>query len=213
MSDAAAHEFQFESAGHQRETAISGIWLFLATEALFFGPIFLSWIYARHADPIAFDAGARQTELMIGLTNTALLIASSFAYSVGLACIRFGSRRGMVIWLAIAWALGAAFIALKFGVEWQMDLQKGLFPGPHFAIHGPARNGAQLFFAFYFFGTALHGLHLIVGLGLLVWIIFQAKRYTAERHSPAHVVGLYWSFIDIIWLILFPLIYLMGRAS
>ncbi|MFO1103157.1 MAG: cytochrome c oxidase subunit 3 [Methylocystis sp.] len=213
MSNAAAHDFQFASAEHQRETAISGIWLFLASEALFFGPIFLSWIYARHADPSAFDAGARQTELMIGLTNTALLIASSFAYSVGLAYIGFGRRRGMVVWLAIAWALGAAFVVLKFGVEWQMDLRKGLFPGPNFAIHGPARSGAQLFFAFYFFGTALHGLHLVVGLGLLAWIILQAKRYTAERHSPVHVVGLYWSFVDIIWLILFPLIYLMGRAS
>lgn len=213
MSDAAAHQFQFASAEHQRETAISGIWLFLASEALFFGPIFLSWIYARHADPSAFDAGGRHTELMIGLTNTALLIASSFAYSVGLAFIGFGSRRGMAIWLAIAWALGAAFIGLKFGIEWQMDLKKGLFPGPSFAIHGPARSGAQLFFAFYFFGTALHGLHLLVGLGLLAWIIVQAGRFTAERHSPVQVVGLYWSFIDIIWLILFPLIYLIGRAS
>lgn len=213
MNDAAAHEFQFGSAEHQRETAISGIWLFLASEALFFGPIFLAWIFARHADPTAFDAGSRQTELMIGLTNTALLIASSFAYSVGLGYIGFGSRRGMAIWLAIAWLLGAAFIGLKFGVEWQMDFKKGLFPGPAFAIHGPARNGAQLFFAFYFFATALHGLHLVVGLGLVAWIIFRAERYTAERHSPVHVVGLYWSFIDIIWLILFPLIYLTGRAS
>jgi len=213
MSNAAAHEFQFASAEHQRETAISGIWLFLASETMFFGPIFLAWIYARHADPNAFDAGARQTELMIGLTNTALLIASSFAYSVGLGYIGFGSRRGMVIWLLIAWAFGAAFIGLKFGVEWQMDLGKGLFPGPDFAIRGPARNGAQLFFAFYFFGTALHGLHLLVGLGLLGWIIMQAERFSAERHSPVHVVGLYWSFIDIIWLMLFPLIYLIGRAS
>ncbi len=213
MSDAATHEFQFASSEHQRETAISGIWLFLATEALFFGPIFLSWIYARHADPSAFDAGGRQTELTIGLANTALLISSSFAYSVGLALIGFGRRRGMVMWLLIAWALGAAFIGLKFGVEWQTDLQKGLFPGSNFSIHGPARNGAQLFFAFYFFGTALHGLHLVIGLGILAWIIFQAERFTADSHSPVHVVGLYWTFIDIIWLILFPLIYLMGRAS
>ncbi|WP_292530959.1 cytochrome c oxidase subunit 3 [Methylocystis sp.] len=213
MSDAEAHEFQFGSAERQHEAAISGMWLFLATEALFFGPIFLSWIYARHADPSAFDAGSRHTALMIGLTNTGLLLASSFTYSVGLACIAFGSRRGMVIWLAIAWALGAAFIGLKFGVEWRMDLKEGLFPGPNFAIHGPARSGAQLFFAFYFFGTALHGLHLVVGLGLVAWIIFQAERFTAERHSPVRVVGLYWTFIDIIWLVLFPLIYLIGRAS
>ncbi|MFO1124108.1 MAG: cytochrome c oxidase subunit 3 [Methylocystis sp.] len=213
MSDAAAHEFQFTSAEHQRETAISGIWLFLASEALFFGPIFLSWIYARHADPSAFDVGGRRTDLTIGLANTALLIACSFAYGVGLALIGFGRRRAMVIWLAIAWALGAAFIGLKFGVEWRADLNQGLFPGADFSIHGPARSGAQLFFAFYFFGTALHGLHLLIGLGLLAWIIIRAERFTAEDHTPVHVVGLYWTFIDVIWLILFPLIYLMGRAS
>jgi cytochrome c oxidase subunit III len=213
MSDAAAPEFQFSSAEHQRETAISGIWLFLATEALFFGPIFLAWIYARLADPSAFDAGGRLTELTIGVTNTALLIASSFAYGIGLACIEFGSRRGMVLWLAIAWALGAAFLGLKFGVEWRMDLEKGLFPGANFSVHGPPRSGAQLFFAFYFFSTALHGLHLLVGLALLAWMIAKARQFTAERHNSVRVVGLYWTFIDVIWLILFPLIYLIGRAT
>jgi cytochrome c oxidase subunit 3 len=213
MSDAAAHEFQFASAEHQRETAISGIWLFLATEALFFGPIFLAWIYARLADPGAFDAAARRTALMIGLTNTALLIASSFAYGVGMAFIGLGRRRGMVMSLLIAGALGAAFLGLKFGVEWRMDLKEGLFPGVNFAIQGPARSGAQLFFAFYFFSTALHGLHLVVGLGLIAWIILRAKQFTAERHTPVRVVGLYWTFVDIVWLILFPLIYLIGRAT
>jgi cytochrome c oxidase subunit 3 len=145
--------------------------------------------------------------------NTALLMASSFAYGVGLAYIQCGSRRGMVFWLLIACALGLAFISLKFGVEWRNDLEKGLFPGANFSIHGPARSGAQLFFAFYFFSTALHGLHLIVGLGLVAWIISQARRFAPERHTPVRVVGLYWTFIDIIWLVLFPLIYLIGRAS
>jgi cytochrome c oxidase subunit 3 len=147
------------------------------------------------------------------VTNTALLIASSFAYGIGLACIEFGSRRGMVLWLLIAWALGAAFIGLKFGVEWRMDLDKGLFPGPSFSVPGPSRSGAQLFFAFYFFSTALHGLHLLVGLALVAWIISKARKFTSERYSPVRIVGLYWTFIDIIWLILFPLIYLIGRAS
>ncbi|TLG73695.1 cytochrome c oxidase subunit 3 [Methylocystis sp. B8] len=213
MSDVATHEFQFASAEHQRETAISGIWLFLASEALFFGPIFLSWIYARLADPSAFDAGARQTDLTIGIVNTALLIASSFAYGVGLASIQFGSRRRMVVWLLFACTLGLAFLGLKFGVEWRSDLEKGLFPGANFSIQGPTRNGAQLFFAFYFFSTALHGLHLIVGLGLVAWIISQARQFTPKRHTPVLIVGLYWTFIDIIWLVLFPLIYLIGRAS
>ncbi|MGJ0454260.1 MAG: cytochrome c oxidase subunit 3, partial [Methylocystis sp.] len=85
--------------------------------------------------------------------------------------------------------------------------------GANFSVHGPSRSGAQLFFAFYFFSTALHGLHLLVGLALLAWIISKAPQFTAERHNSVRVVGLYWTFIDIIWLILFPLIYLIGRAS
>ena len=173
MSDAAAHEFQFSSAEHQRETAISGIWLFLATEALFFGPIFLAWMYARLSDPSAFDAGSRQTELTIGVTNTALLIASSFAYSIGLACVEFGSRRGMVLWLLIAWALGAAFIGLKFGVEWRMDLEKGLFPGANFSVHGPSRSGVAVIAAA-MVGIAAFGFMDLRQEGVVVWLFATA---------------------------------------
>jgi cytochrome c oxidase subunit 3 len=206
------HEFQYSSARHQAETAIAGMWLFLATEALFFGPLFLAWIYSRHWNTAGFDAGAAQTDLRIGTINTVLLVGSSFAYSVGLAFIREERRRMMVVCFVIAWLLGAAFMVLKFGVEWPTDFSKGLFPGAEFAIGGPLRDGAQLFFIFYFFSTAIHGLHLFVGLILLGWILFFARRFDGARHTPVAIIGLYWSFVDVVWIILYPLIYLIGRG-
>ncbi len=216
MSDAALpHEFQYASARHQSETAISGMWLFLATEILFFGALFLSWIYSRHWNQAGFDAGARQTELAIGTINTVILVTSSFVYSAGVAFIEAGNTRRLIQCCVVAWALGVAFLVLKFGIEWHGDFAKHLFPGPDFAIHGPPRGGARLFFVFYFISTALHGLHMLVGLVLVGWIVRRAQRdeFTALYNTPVVVVGLYWSFVDIVWLVLYPLIYLVGRGT
>ncbi|WP_442755394.1 cytochrome c oxidase subunit 3 [Methylocystis sp. JAN1] len=210
MSDA-VHTFQFSSARHQMETAFAGMWLFLASEALFFGPLFLAWIYARHWNAAGFDAGAQQTSLTIGVVNTAILLSSSYLYSVGLAFLGKGQVRAMMLCLAFAWLLGASFILLKFGVEWREDFRRSLFPGAAFSIDGPLRDGAQLFFVFYFVSTAIHGLHLLVGLGLVAWILARARHFSASAHAPATIVGLYWGFVDMVWVILFPLIYLIGR--
>ena len=111
--------------------------------------------------------------------------------------------------------LGLIFLALKFGVEWRSELENHLFPGVHFAGDDLLRDGEQLFFVFYFFGTAIHGLHMIIGLSLVGWIILRARRgeFSSAYHTPVLVVGLYWSFVDMVWLILFPLIYLVGRGA
>ncbi len=208
------HEFQYSSARHQAETAVSGMWLFLATEVLFFGALFLTWIYSRHWNQSGFDAGAQQTELVIGTINTVILVVSSFVYSAGVAYIEAGNIRKLIQCCAIAWLLGFAFLILKFGIEWREDFRKHLFPGPGFAIHGPSSGGAELFFVFYFFGTALHGLHMIGGLVLVGWIILRARQqdFSARYHTPVSVVGLYWSFVDMVWIVLYPLIYLVGRG-
>lgn len=214
MSEASLpHGFQYASTRHETETALSGMWLFLATEVLFFGPLFLAWIYSRHWDAVGFDQGAKQTNLLLGTINTVLLVTSSFAYSAGLAFIERGERRRLVECCLVAWVLGLAFLALKFGVEWREDLASNLFPGANFSVEGMARQGAQLFFVFYFASTAIHGLHMVVGLGLVGWIMTRAGTFTAERHSAVVVVGLYWSFVDMIWVFLYPLIYLIGRSA
>lgn len=207
-----AHGFQFADAQRQHETAIAGMWAFLATECLFFGPLFLAWLFSRHFSQAGFDFGAAQTNLTIGTVNTALLITSSFAYGVALWSAQTGRRRVMILAFAIAWFLGFAFMTLKFGVEWPEDFRKGLFPGADFSVPEPKRGGAALFFSFYFLGTAIHGAHLFIGLALLAWIIWRVSAFPDVKRTTLAVVGLYWSFVDIVWLILYPLIYLVGRV-
>lgn len=205
-------DFQYSSARHQAETAVSGMWLFLASESLFFGPLVLSWIYCRHWSEAGFDFGAQQTDLTLGTINTVLLLTSSLAYSAGAAFMQAGSRRLLVLCLLAAWLLGASFLFLKFGVEWREDFAKGLFPGANFLVAGTLSDGAQLFFVFYFLGTAVHGLHMIVGLVLVAWIASRAREFTSGSHTAVIVVGLYWSFVDMVWVFLYPLIYLIGRG-
>ncbi|HEX4153849.1 MAG TPA: cytochrome c oxidase subunit 3 [Steroidobacteraceae bacterium] len=207
-----AHGFQYAGPSHQAETAVAGMWLFLATEVLLFGGLILSWIYARHFNPLGFAAGARETELRVGTLNTAILISSSFTYALGLSFLRAGNSRRLLHCLALTLLLGAAFLALKFGLEWHDDFRNHLFPtDARFKIVGAENGGARLFFSFYFIGTALHGLHMTVGVALVIWIILRARRgeFSARYHTPVHLVGLYWSFVDIVWLALYPLIYLI----
>src|SRR5579885_415882 len=152
--------------------------------------------------------------LSIGTANTVILITGSFAYSAGLAFAENGHNRLLILCCTIAWLLGLAFMILKFGIEWRDDFNRHMFPGPDFAITGPPGGGARLFWVFYFFGTFIHGLHLAVGLGLVAWIVWRASRgdFSPKYHTPVTAVGLYWSFVDVVWLILYPLIYLIGRA-
>lgn len=216
MSEAAAPlEFQYASPAHQARTAAAGMWLFLATEVLFFGGLVLAWIYCRHWNQAGFDAGGRETELWIGTLNTAILVTSSFVYATGLAFIRAGSTRGLLICCGIVLLLGLAFLLLKFGLEWTDDFHNHVFPTiADFKIKGEEQGGARLFFVFYFLSTGLHGVHMTVGVGLVTWLVLRAWRgeFSPAYHTPVHVVGLYWSFVDIVWITLYPLIYLIGRG-
>ena len=215
MSDLASHRtLQDQTAEHQADTAVVGMWLFLATEVLFFGGLFLAFLVCRHQHPQGFALAGRNTELSFGAVNTVLLVSSSTAYTAGALLIRDGSRRGLMVALAVTAALGATFLVLK-GFEWSDDFDKHLFPGPGFGLTGADAGGAQLFFVFYFVATGLHGVHMLVGLGLLAWLAMRARSGAFDRGwtTPVEVVGLYWSFVDVVWLILFPLIYLLGRAA
>jgi cytochrome c oxidase subunit III len=205
---------QYETVAHQADTAMVGMWLFLGTEVLFFGGLFLAFAFCRMQHPHGFVLAGRHTELAIGTVNTVLLITSSATYAGGLQMIERGSRRGLLGALGITAALAAAFLALK-GFEWSDDISKNLFPGPGFGLTGPDAGGAQLFFSIYFVATGLHGVHMLVGLGLLAWLALRARTGTFDHGwvTPVEVVGLYWSFVDMVWLILFPLIYLVGRAA
>jgi cytochrome c oxidase subunit 3 len=203
---------QYETRAHEIETSLAGVWLFLASEVLFFGGVFLVWTYYQAMNPAGFAAASRETELAFGSVNTFILFTSSAIFATASRAARRGSQIGVLLATLIAGVLGALFLLLKF-LEWHDDLEKHLFPGPGFSSKEAAEGGAQLFFTFYWVGTVLHGLHLTVGLGLLSWIFRRAWRgdFSGGRYLPVEAVALYWSFVDVIWLILYPLIYLSGR--
>lgn len=207
-------EFQYASIFHQRETAITGMWLFLAQECLFFGALFLTWIYCRYWNIAGFDAGAAETQLWIGSINTGILVTSSFTYAVALVFIQGGFERGLTVALGLVLLLGVAFLCLK-GYEWHLDFADHTWVlDPDFKVKGALQGGAKLFWSFYWLGTVLHAVHMAVGIGLVGYVIRRALRgdFSAAYHTPVEVVGIYWSFVDIIWIILWPLIYLIGRA-
>ena len=206
-------EFQYESPTHQAETAISGMWLFLATEVLFFGGLFLVWMVYRHSHPVGFALATAHTEITIGSINTAILVTSSFIFAVALSFAEKGDNRRVLQLALLTAACGLAFLLLK-GWEWHDDFDQHLFPGPDFALAGgPDAGGARLFYVFYFIGTGLHGVHMLGGLTLVLLVAWRARKgeYTHAHHTGVEVVGLYWSFVDIIWMVLYPLIYLAGR--
>jgi cytochrome c oxidase subunit 3 len=213
MSEARLH-FQFEDIEHQSDTALDGMWLFLGQEVLFFGALFFAWLLNRHYHPLGYHRAAQQTDLLIGSVNTVLLITSSATYALGLRLIQAGDAKRLFRFCAVTALLGGAFLALK-GLEWHEDVAKHMTPSLYFGLSGPDAGGAQLFWCFYWVATALHAVHMAVGIGLVLWLLHNIRKgaYSAAWHTPVEVVGIYWSFVDVVWLILYPLIYLVGRAG
>ena len=197
------------SIERQRLAVSFGMWVFIASEVLFFGGLFLAYTIYRHLDAATFTAAARETEVFYGATNTVVLLTSSLTMAMAVKASETGLRR-MTLWCLTATALlGVTFLVVK-GFEYHSDLAKGLWPGPHFALH-PATT--QLFWAFYWIATGVHAVHLTIGIGLVSFIALQLKRGTlpveATRFEGA---ALYWHLVDTIWIILLPMIYLVGRA-
>ena len=205
--------FQYASPAHEADTAVAGMWLFLASEALFFGGLFFVWLVLRVRQPGGVTLGVEHTNLAIGTANTAILLTSSLAFSVGLQHARAGRNRATA-WAALVTAgLGLAFLALK-GLEWYLDLREGLFPGEGFKLTGESAPGAHMFFDLYWVATGLHGVHMLVGVALVLWIARRAWRGNFSRAftTSVEVTGLYWSFVDVVWLILYALIYVAARS-
>ena len=172
-------------------------------------------MFCRHWQQDGFDAGGRETVLAIGTVNLALLLTSSFIYSSGLIFIELDQPRRLLQCCLATGCIGLIFLVLKI-VEWEIDISEHLFPAmADFKITGAEEGGARLFWSFYFVATGLHALHMTVGIGAVGWIAMQTRagRFSSGWHTPVEVVGLYWSFVDIVWIVLYPLIYLVGRGS
>ncbi|HUO34802.1 MAG TPA: cytochrome c oxidase subunit 3 family protein [Candidatus Acidoferrum sp.] len=206
---------QFEDMEQQREAGNLGMWLFLATEVMFFGGLFMSYIVYRTKYPGAFADGSRLLNVKFGAVNTAVLIASSLTMAMAIHSAQTGKKKPQVWYLILTMILGALFLFLKFNFEWRADYHEHLIPGFGFYVRPEWGGGGahvQMFFLFYFFMTGLHALHMIVGIGILTVLTVMAARgrFYEQYYAPLESSGLYWHFVDIIWIFLFPLLYLAG---
>ena len=207
-----AREQQFDDLAQQTETAQLGMWLFLATEVLFFGGLSVSYTVYRLTYPQAFAAGSNALSLLAGSLDTAILLTSSLAMALAVHAARAGSRWLCGLLLFTAATIGAGFLVVH-GFEYYHDFTEHHVPGKLFAFAGDApANQVQLFFLLYFLLTGLHSVHVTIGVGLLLVLALQAwaGRFSRDYYNPVEVGGLYWHFVDIVWVFLFPLLYLVA---
>jgi len=219
VSDTVAHgahppgfAHQFEDMTQQREAGNLGMWVFLVTEILFFGGMFTSYIIFRTLHFASFEAGSHLLKVQFGATNTVVLIVSSLTMALTIRAAQTGKRKGQIIfWLILTMFLGALFLGLKLRYEWYADYVEGIVPGISWnsGAHAP---GVELFMCFYFFMTGLHAIHMVIGLGILTVLVIMAARdkFSSRYYAPLEISGLYWHFVDIVWIFLFPLLYLIG---
>jgi len=210
---ALAHHF--DDLAQQKDAATLGMWVFLATEVLFFGGLFAAYSVYRGWYPEAFGAASHSLDITLGAVNTAVLITSSLTMALAVHAAETGERRLLVLFLVATMALGAVFLGIK-AVEYAAKFAEHHVPGPsfHFEEEALSRN-AQIFFSLYFVMTGLHALHMVIGLGIMTWMLVWAWNgtITKEYASPIEISGLYWHFVDIVWIFLFPLLYLIGRHA
>ncbi|MFQ5650596.1 MAG: cytochrome c oxidase subunit 3 family protein [bacterium] len=208
-----ALQHHFEDLEQQFEASSLGMWTFLVQEILFFGGLFAGYLVYRTMYPEAFHIGSASLDVLLGGINTAVLICSSLTMALAVYWAKQGDKRRIILFMVLTLALGCTFLGIKV-VEYAHKVHAGLVPGTMFAYDGPMAGQVRIFFSFYFSMTGMHALHMVVGAGLLIWLIIQTAkgRYTAEYNTPVEMFGLYWHFVDIVWIYLFPLLYLVGRS-
>jgi len=209
MSARATH---FESPQNQREAAQLGIWIFLATELMFFGPLFLAYAVARLSYPDGFAAASQHTDVLIGTINTAVLLTSSLFMALASRSVQLGRRRTASLFLWVTAVLGTAFLALK-ALEYLKEWQQHLVPWLDFHFEPGMAHAASLFYLLYFAMTGLHAIHLTIGIVMVSGFAWRLRAHSpASMRNQVEVGGLYWHFVDAIWVFLYPLLYLVERA-
>jgi len=213
-------QHHFENQEQQKDSATIGMWTFLLTEIMFFGGLFLAYFVYRQWYPLAFASASLNTNLWLGAANTTVLICSSLTMALGVHSAALGKRKLLVLFLVLTLFLGGIFLGVK-AYEYHDKWVKHEVPGIHFHCedeHGkPCLDEAhtQLFFSLYFGMTGLHASHMVIGAGILLVLIWQAwkGKFTSGWYTPIEMFGLYWHFVDIVWIFLFPLLYLIDRSG
>jgi cytochrome c oxidase subunit 3 len=223
------HRHHFETEEQQREAGSFGMWLFLLTEIMFFGGLFFAYLLYRNWYYDAFVPASNQLSIKLGATNTIFLITSGFFMALGVWAAEVRKKTLLVVYLILTTVFGLAFLGVKY-FEYKEKWEKHHIPGHSFDISefvNPKAHGindekplppdmaerTQIFFFLYFAMTGMHALHMIIGVVLLFWLIWRANRgeFSAGYVAPIENFGLYWHFVDIVWLFLFPLLYLINR--
>jgi cytochrome c oxidase subunit 3 len=204
---------QFDDYEQQQEAATMGMWLFLATEVLFFGGLFLGYTVYRSIYPAVYGEASRHLDIVLGTVNTGVLLCSSLTMAMAVHEVQTGNRRMLVLFLIATMLLGAVFLGIKF-YEYYQKYEEHLIPGANFVWSGSDAKHANIFFLFYFIMTGMHALHMIIGIGMMAILVFLTWRgkFNAIYYSPVELGGLYWHFVDIVWVFLFPLLYLVDRS-
>jgi cytochrome c oxidase subunit 3 len=207
---ALAHHF--DNLEQQTEAASLGMWVFLLTEVLFFGGLFLVYTVYRHLYHDAFVAASQELDVLLGAINTGVLIASSLTMALAVHAAQTGSRRLLTMFLIATILLGGVFLGIK-ATEYAHKFAEHHVPGAGFQFEPKYFLHAQIFFSLYFIMTGLHALHMVIGIGILLVMVWMARRrlFSPEYYAPIEVAGLYWHFVDIVWIFLFPMLYLIGR--
>lgn len=205
---------QFDDAQQQTDASRLGMWAFLATEVMFFGGLFTGYVVYRYKFGAAFTAGSETLDVVLGTVNTAVLITSSLTMAFAVHSAAHRRRRQLLLFLAATTLLGAAFLGIK-GFEYAQKFKEGHVPGRHFHFQTELANpdNVELFFSFYFAMTGVHALHMIIGISLIGilggWVFFRKR--APINSNVFEMLGLYWHLVDVVWIFLFPLLYLVGR--
>jgi cytochrome c oxidase subunit 3 len=215
-------EEQYANLEHQHEAASLGMWVFLATEVMFFGTLFTALGAYRFQYPEAFDKASERLNWIIGGTNTIVLLVSSLFMVLGVHYAKLGHNRKVVVFLGLTALLGICFLCLK-GLEYYIDYRDKLIPGWRFDEEEWVRDGltreqvpqVKLFLLFYWIMTGFHGLHVTIGIVVVLVVMVLAWRghYTPDYYTPVDVTGLYWHFVDTVWIFLLPMLYLLGTHT
>ena len=221
---AAAHHpalrHHFDSMATQKDSSLFGMWVFIAQEILFFGGMLCAYAIYRNLYYDAFAAGSHHLDVPLGTINTAVLICSSLTMALGVHAAALGKRKATVVFLLLTIVLGSVFLGIKV-VEYADKFENHLVPGAHYSAehlrgaHGEPLTAdvalhSQLFFALYFGLTGLHALHMIIGIPIIALMAWKAWRgqFSPAYYTPVEITGLYWHFVDIVWIFLVPLLYL-----
>ena len=203
-------QHHFSSHEQQLDASKIGMWLFLVTEILLFGGLFVGFALMQARHPAAFYAAHHHLDRVLGAANTVVLLLSSFTMVMAVHSAQRGNRKHLIWFLVLTLACAGVFLGVKY-VEYSHKIHDGLLPGKFYAHKGDQVPGQFMFFSFYFMMTGLHGLHVVAGMIAIAWVLRRAIRghFSSRYYGPVDLVGLYWHLVDMIWIYLFPLLYLI----